>query len=132
MQGKGRRSVMIPLHPDVKRILHKHGGKLPTISIQKANPNVRALCKFVGIDQMVTIVKDVRGIPTEFTMPKWEAMNTHACRATAATNLYKEGVPIETIMKFGDWKSRKVFMRYVRLAENEHTSIVANSDYFKG
>ena len=131
MQGKQKRGVLIPLHPDVKAILNKHGGQLPKIGVQQANKNVRLFCKEAGIDEVVTIIRDVKGVPTEFTMPKWQAMNTRACRATAATNLYKEGVPIESIMRFGDWKTMKVFMRYVRLAEIEHTSIVANSDFFK-
>ena len=34
-------------------------------------------------------------------------------------------------MKFGGWKTREVFERYIKLADEEHAVIVAQSSYFK-
>ncbi|MCB0578635.1 MAG: site-specific integrase [Phaeodactylibacter sp.] len=131
MQSKTKQVITIPLHPFVKETIERNGGVLPSLSHQKSNKYLKELCQLAGIDSPVTIVRNKAGQTVSETLPKWDAVTTHTLRATAATNLYKMGVPAKTIMKFGGWRDEKVFQRYIRLADEEHTVIVAKSDYFK-
>ena len=131
MQSKTKQVVTIPLHPFVKEAIERNGGILPPLSQQKSNKYLKELCQLAGIDSPVTIVRNKAGKTVSETLPKWNAVTTHTLRATAATNLYKMGVPPKTIMKFGGWRDEKVFQRYIRLVDEEHTVIVAKSDYFK-
>ncbi|MCB9291576.1 MAG: site-specific integrase [Lewinellaceae bacterium] len=131
MMSKTADIVTIPLHPYVKEIVERYGGRLPVISNQKANDYIKEACRIAGIDSPVTLVRNRGGKKVDEVMPKWQAVTTHTFRATAATNLYRAGVPPKTIMKFGGWKTREVFERYIKLADEEHAVIVAQSSYFK-
>ena len=131
MMGKTSDVVVIPLHPYVKEIFERHGGRLPVVGNKEANESIKEACRLAGIDSQVAIIRNKAGRQVEEVMPKWKAVTTHTFRATAATNLYRAGVPPKTIMKFGGWKTRDVFERYIKLADEEHAVIVAKSSYFK-
>ena len=131
MMSKTSDIVTIPLHPYVNEIIERYGGRLPVISNQKANDYIKEACRIADINSPVTLVRNRSGKKIDEVMPKWQAVTTHTFRATAATNLYRAGVPPKTIMKFGGWKTREVFERYIKLEDEEHAVIVAQSSYFK-
>lgn len=131
VQDKTRTLIKIPLHPYVRVILSRNGGKVPELSAQKYNRYLKELCQAAGIDAPVTIVRNRAGKKEAERGPKWQFVTSHILRATAATNLYAMGVPESTIMAVLGWKKREVFQRYIRLAKEAQAGIVARSAYFQ-
>jgi integrase len=123
-------TVIIPLHPEVKRILEKYNGTPPTISNQKFNEYIKRVCKEAKIDTPVTVVRTVGGKKSKITKPKCEFVSSHCARRSFATNAYKAGVPTLAIMAITGHRTEKVFLKYVRVSKEEHARIISTHRFF--
>jgi integrase len=130
--------VVIPLHPQVKDILLKRNGNLPTqISDQKFNEYVKEVCKETGFIEMVEGAKMINkkdeknffGNSTielknksrkEFGIyPKHELISSHTCRRSFASNLYGK-LPNMTIMAITGQKTEAQFLKYIKITPKEN------------
>ncbi|WP_142685943.1 site-specific integrase [Chitinophaga polysaccharea] len=117
--------VIIPLHPKVRELLKKYDGKpAPTISNQKFNEYLKEVCEAAKLTEMVEIQKTKAGKRVKEVFEKWKLVSSHTARRSLASNLYKRGVPMQTIMIITGHKTEKAFRQYIRLGKTEHAEIV--------
>ncbi|MBK6368451.1 MAG: tyrosine-type recombinase/integrase [Flavobacteriales bacterium] len=130
--AKTGKEVRIPLHPFVRAIMAKYGGKVPSgISNQKQNDYLKDAAALVPALQTKIMVGGTKaGVRREVARAKWQMVTTHTARRSFATNLYRGGVPARTIMAVTGHTTEQVFMRYIRLSNDEHMDIIAASPMF--
>lgn len=126
IQVKTGDAVIIPEHRTVKRIISKYNGKLPrSISNQKTNQFLKEIAKKVELlKKPVSLSYTKGGFKISETHEKWELITSHTARRSFATNLYKAGAPSITIMAITGHKTEKAFLRYIKLASNEHAKLI--------
>lgn len=119
---KTKTPVVIPLHPQVKKILIKRNGKLPKkISDQKFNKHVKKVCKSVGINQVmkgsVYDKKSRRKVVDLY--PKWKLITSHVGRRSFATNHYGK-IPNSVIMGVAGWSKPEMMLHYIKKSNRDH------------
>lgn len=81
-------------------ILLKYKGKMPVISEQTLNYNIKRACKEAGIDSEYTEYRWAGNKRVRFIGPKYEFISTHIGRKTAITLLLQEGFSRDDVMEF--------------------------------
>lgn len=119
-------AVVIPLHPFVRSILAKHGNALPrAISNQKMNDYLREFAAMVpSLQAKVSVSSTVAGVRRYVTKAKAELVTTHTARRSFATNMYRAGVPTQSIMAITGHQTEQAFRLYIRLNADEHADIL--------
>lgn len=130
--AKTGKEVRIPLHPFVRAIMTKYGGRVPSgISNQKQNDFIKEAAALVPTLQTKIMVGGTKGgVRRDVARAKWEKVTTHTARRSFASNLYRSGVPARTIMAVTGHTTEQSFMRYIRLSNDEHMDIIAASSLF--
>ena len=125
-QAKTGDSVTIPImHPNLLSILEKRNWSPPrSISNQKLNKHIKEVCRMAKINDKVEVQTTKAGVRSRKIVSKWKLVSSHTARRSFASNLYKEGVQPQSIMKLTGHKSQKCFMTYIRLSDAEHIAIV--------
>lgn len=107
--------VDIPLHPVVKKILLKYGGSFPNnISEQKFNQKLKEIASSVGLTDQIGYSITKGGMKKKITESKDQLISAHTARRSFATNLYKRGLPIQTIMAVTGHQTEKSFRTYIK------------------
>jgi len=120
-QHKTGKEVVIPLHPVVRSVLNKYGGKLPPIiSNQKFNVILKAIAKDAEINDNVHKAITKGGIKASKAYKKYQLVTTHCARRSFATNLYLANFPTLSIMAITGHKTEKAFLRYIKVTPDEH------------
>jgi len=125
-QHKTDKPVVIPVHPEFRRIWDRYDGKLPrVISNQKFNEYVKLVCKAARIRTVVqkSITKGGRRITTNYE--KWQLVSAHTARRSFATNLYKSGFPSISIMAITGHRTEAAFLKYIKVTREEHAELLA-------
>lgn len=123
--------VSIPLHPIVKEVLGRYGGKVPEISEQKLNEYIKDVCKEAGFTQPIKRVYYKGGVRVEEVKPKYALISSHTARRTAATNMYISGVPAYNIMLITGHTSEKTFRQYIKFEKERNAELMRNNPYFQ-
>ena len=123
--------VSIPLHPIVKEVLERYGGMVPQISEQKLNCYIKDVCRDAGITQPVTKVYYKGGERVEEVRPKCDMVSSHTARRTAATNMYKSGLPAYNIMLITGHTSEATFRKYIKFEKEQNAEMMRDNPYFK-
>lgn len=123
---KCKTPVDIPAHPRVFEILKKHSGCAPKLSGQKFNAYIKDVCKEAGIKESVLVRKSGKHIRCE----KWELVSSHTARRTGLTNMYKAGIPIYRCMMISGHKTEQVFLKYIRITQEENAEYLKNNPFF--
>ncbi|MHA4810459.1 tyrosine-type recombinase/integrase [Flavitalea flava] len=117
--------VVIPIHETVEMILQKYNGiPPPKISDQKLNEYVKELCKEAKISEQMEIQATKGGQRITEVFEKWQLVSSHTARRSFATNMYKAGIPAQTIMKITGHKKESTFLKYIKLSGSEHAEIM--------
>lgn len=124
--------VIIPLHPQVKQILNKRGGKFPKgITDPKFNKFIKDICEKCGfVEQtygakMCQVSVKIDGKEkkvyrkTAGYYPKYQLVTSHICRRSFATNLYGK-LDTLTIMKITGHKTESQFLSYIKITPREY------------
>lgn len=69
---------------------------------------------------------------TEHIVEKWELVTAHTARRSFATNAYLAHVPTLAIMKITGHSSEKVFLRYIRISQEDNARQLQEHPFFKG
>jgi integrase len=123
-------NVVIPLLPEVERILLKYNGNLPKAYCnQKMNEYLKLIGNkaemFEKIEKnRLSGVKEVKS-----TLEKWQLICTHTARRSFATNMYKRGLDSIAIMQLTGHSTEKSFMTYIKISQEENARKIL--DYFK-
>lgn len=121
-QAKTGDEVVIPVHPVIKTIMEKYGGRLPrALSNQKTNDRLKQIGqKIPSLSVNVTKTGTKGGMKVTETLQKWELLCSHTQRRTFATLEFLAGTATETIMACTGHRTQAAFMKYLRLTPTEH------------
>lgn len=127
---KTKTDLTIPLNEITAGILGKYKDNykpLPLISSQKLNVYIKELCKEVGIDEPIEIVR-FRGSKRETTTyPKYELIHLHTGRKTFCTLSLEKGMSAEQVMSLSGHTDYKSFQRYVHVTEKLKKTVMAKA-----
>jgi len=128
---KTKDRLVIPIHPIVETVLCKYDFNLPEpISNQKMNDALKELCKIAGLVQVVTKRQYRGGKVTEVPYQKWQLVSSHSGRRSFATNAYKAGVGMLSIMRITGHKKPETFLKYIKFDNEENAILMAKHPFF--
>ncbi|MBK7370453.1 MAG: site-specific integrase [Saprospiraceae bacterium] len=128
---KTKDRLIIPLHPLVDPILTKYDNILPQpISNQKMNDYLKELCESAGINETIIKREHRGGKMYEESYKKYEMVSSHTARRSFATNAYKAGVPMLSIMRITGHKRPEVFLKYIKVDNEENALLMAKHAFF--
>ncbi|HEA30370.1 MAG TPA: integrase [Leeuwenhoekiella sp.] len=126
---KTGQKIILPLHPQVKAILEKHGGNFPrATSTQKFNDYIKTVCQTVGFTELLDGAKTTKlkkGVwrKQKGTFEKWELVSTHICRRSFATNHYGK-LPTPVLMAITGHTTEKMFLNYIRKTAQDNAKVL--------
>jgi integrase len=123
-QAKTGGKVVIPIHPTVKTIIEKYAGTLPTMPEQKINKHIKEVAKAAGICEKTEMQQTKAGQKRVTIKEKWELVTSHTARRSFASNMVKQGLPIQSIMKITGHTKESTFLKYVKLTAAEHAEMI--------
>lgn len=135
-QKKTGAEVIIPLHPVVKAIISKYGGRVPQspktgkpMANQKFNKYLHEVCKqpFNGkpcIDGVETKRTTRGGVVVYETKQRYDMVTSHTARRTFATLNYLDGVPAEFLMKITGHTTESAFKKYIKISKEKAASLM--------
>lgn len=130
IQEKTDKEVFLPLDIRVHRILNKYGGKLPKIYDQHLNERIKVVGRLLGWTEKAGIMEH-RGIMAIRSRKKfYECIKTHTARRTFATNAYKNGISLSSIMAVTGHSSEQMLRKYLKL-DNKEKAIIAAAEFGK-
>jgi integrase len=129
---KTAKDVVLPILPPLLAIINKYEGKTenslpPGISNPKMNDYIKQVAALAEINDIVSKTQTKAGKQLTISYPKHELVCTHTARRSFATNFYKMGTPVESIMKATGHMSQKTFSNYIKLDNEEHADQITNS-----
>lgn len=126
--SKTNRTVVIPLHPLVKNIIQKYGGKLPqAVGKTHTLKQIRKCGELANINEEVSLSRVVGGETVIRREPKYNFMMNHTARRAFATNMYLHDIPSISIMAITGHTTEANFMKYIKISQAEHAKIVARA-----
>lgn len=129
-QEKTGKEVYIPYDPRVTVLLNKYGGTLPKVYDQKINKRIKIVGHLLGWTEDAE-VSEHHGMMTVGSGKKfYECIKTHTARRTFATNAYKNGVALSSIMAVTGHSSEAMLRKYLKL-DNKERAIIAAQDFEK-
>lgn len=123
-------AVVIPIHPTIKRIMDSGFDIATPITEQKINAHIKEVARLAGITQPVEATKFVNHRAVVDWWPKCDVITTHTARRSAATNMYKAGIPSISIMRITGHTTEKSFMKYIKITAEENAELMARNAFF--
>ena len=124
--------VIIPIKPELMKILKKYGYSLPRTYEQKVNQYIKEIVRLAKITELIPVEKVKGGLTVKSMVPKCDLIMTHTARRTGVTIMYNEKVGIENIMKITGHKTEKSFRKYLKISAEDAAAKMAEMEYFKG
>jgi integrase len=130
---KTPKQTVIPLRPEVKEILKKHGNKSPKrMPDQQINYKIKDVCEEAGIDEQASITKTIGGQKVTKECLKFDLVVTHTARRSFCTNAYLSGMNPIDIMQISGHSSVKTFLNYIK-ADALHKAVkIGTHPFFQG
>lgn len=125
-------AVVIPIHPVIRKLMDDGFDISTPIAEQKINEHIKKVARLAGITQMVEATKLVDHRAVVGWWPKCDIITTHTARRSAATNMFKAGIPAISIMKITGHTTEKSFMKYIKISAEENAELMAKSAFFAG
>lgn len=130
---KTKKQVIIPLRPEVKAILKKHGNKPPKrMPDQQINYKIKEVCENAGIDEMENTTKTIGGKKTTTKSFKFDLVKTHTARRSFCTNAYLSGMNPIDIMQISGHTSEKTFLNYIKADVLQKAVKISTHPFFQG
>lgn len=128
---KTKKPVVVPMHPFVREILNKYDGILPkAFSIQYFNKTIKEVCREVGITDLVAYERHKGLNMISVVKQKCDLISSHTARRSAATNMFLAGISTLRIMKITGHNSEQIFMRYIRVSNEENALTLSAHQFF--
>ena len=129
-QEKTGKWVLIPLDLRVRVILNRYNGKLPPIYDQDLNERIKVVGRLMGWRENAGI-RELHGtMEIQTNKMFYECIKTHTARRTFATNAYKRGISLSSIMTITGHSSEKMLRKYLKL-DDEEKAILAAAEFAK-
>lgn len=124
-------NVVIPIHPCVRAILESGFDFSQPITDKRLNVCIRIVARMAGITDLVEGTKIVEKRAVTAFFPKCDLVTSHTARRSAATNMYKAGIPAISIMRITGHTTEASFLRYIRISQEENAEMLAKSAFFR-
>jgi len=95
---KTKDTVIIPLRPELSKILQKWNYTIPEMTSQELGRYIKEIGKMAGIDDHIEIKESKGGRDIDSIKYKYELITTHTARRSAATNMYYSKMTVKDIM----------------------------------
>lgn len=130
IQKKTGERVMIPISPQLDKILKKYDYSIPKTFDQKVNKHIKDLAEAAEINEIITVKKTKGGMDIVKDYAKYSLIKTHTARRSGATNMYLAGIPTIDIMKLTGHKTETEFLNYIKVGKEETADNLSRRDYF--
>lgn len=130
---KTNKTFVTPILPPARRVLNKYlhngiQGVPPGISNQKLNEYVKELgAKVTALKTKITITESKGNLKVFFEVFKYNMISSHMARRSFATNQFKSGAGIASIMAATGHKTQTEFFKYIRMSPDEHVEQLINN-----
>ena len=124
-QVKTKKTVMIPLDKRVRDILDRYNGRMPKMCDATLNDYVHIICEIMGwtwTPQIENLHRSAKG-GYRFC----DLVTSHTARRSFATNAYKAGVPLSSIIAITGHAREEGLRRYLKLNAAEK-AVVAEKE----
>lgn len=130
---KKDKKVYIPIHYYLQDIINRYNGlKLPKISDQKHNDQLKEICKISGIDTPIRKTMTKGGVRIEVIEPKYKFVTSHTARRSGATNMYRNGIDILYISRLLGHSKIEQTVKYLKITTKELAISLKDNPYFSG
>ena len=109
----------IPISDKLEVLLNKWDWRLPKISNQKFNKNIKEVCKLAEFTDEITKSKFLGNQKIEEIKPLYMCIGSHTARRTFITNAANKGVPDHIIMAICGIRNPATLKTYKKFQENE-------------
>lgn len=125
---KTNQPLIIPIHRDFRTILNKYKIsdeeiRFPNMSNQQLNKRIKILAEMAGINQTITMKKDVGGKKIEVSGKKSSFLSSHSGRRSFITNEIIRGTDVNVLRLITGHKTT-VIQKYIRVKEAQGKSVV--------
>lgn len=127
---KTGKETIIPIHPEVSKILKKYNGFPPYLSSQKVNKYIKEVAQFAKLDRPVIITKKVRGVPVSTKYKLWQLIATHTGRRTALTNMANAGIKLHEIQCISGHSSLQQLQIYLKTNNKDMAKKLHDHSFF--
>lgn len=129
-QEKTGKFIYIPIDERVTAILNKYDGKLPKVFDQKINMHIKTVGHLLGWTEKAGIAELHGTMAIDNGKRFYECIKTHTARRTFATNAYKNGIALSSIMAITGHSSEAMLRKYLKL-DNKERAMLAALDFEK-
>jgi integrase len=127
---KTKKEVTLPIKESVYEILRRNNFVVKGINA-RSNKNLKKLGMLAGINDNFTITEFEHGVKTETVFKKYQLIETHTTRRSAARNLYEAGMDPEIIRVLGGWSTLKQMFGYIGIDLDYAANKAADHPFFK-
>ncbi len=129
IQRKTQKEILLPIHPEVRRILKKWGNKFPTpVDAKTYNKQIKQVGLLAGLHERVVAKKRSGFRCREAEVPKWECLSSHIGRRSFASNFYGK-IPTPLLMQATGHSTEQMFLNYINSVN--HTRVIQLGNYFE-
>ena len=122
--------VSVPAREELRQILEKYEYSLPHIPEKTINICIKEVAKVAGIDTPVTIETTSGGVLGHEVHPKYELIQTHTARRTAATLMYLAGMDVFNICAVTGHSSIAMLKKYIKADEIDRARTISQDAAF--
>lgn len=126
-QEKTGKTVYVPLDYRVADILAKYDGTLPKLFDQKLNDYIKKVGEMLGWTETVRIEEQRGSVVATVEHRFCDMIKTHTARRSFATNMYRAGASLGSIMAITGHGSEEQLRIYLKLTDEEK-AIAARQD----
>ena len=116
---KTKAPVKIPIASEIEHILSDPTFYGRSLIEQKLNYKIKELCKRAGINEIIEVVRNNRGMQTITRHEKHELVSSHTARRSGATYLYNIHGRTLDVMQITGHKSERAFLKYIKISSEE-------------
>lgn len=124
--------VVIPIHPVIRDIITSGFDFSVKAYDQKINKQIKDIGMMAGLNEPVFITRTTGGKKETTMFKKYQVITTHTARRSAATNMYKAGIPTLAIMKITGHRTENSFLKYIKISQEENAAMLGSHPYFGG
>lgn len=128
---KTKAEIAVPINEKARAILVRYGMKPPGTTNQKFNQGLKKIAQLAGLNDLVKIQETKGGVERVSMRPKWSLVTSHTGRRTFATLSYLRlaaaGLPIDGIMDITGHKTRREFLKYIKVGAVERAALWAKA-----
>lgn len=125
IQVKTGKDVYVPYTDMIDDILQRYDDGLPQVADQHLNERIKIVGLLLGWTESAGINERKGTMEYRSSKRYCDAIKTHTARRTFATNAYKAGVPLSSIMAVTGHASEQMLRKYLKLDTKERAMIAA-------